>query len=613
MMLKRKSIFHALLFLWIYAALSPVMIAQESQKRLTNADVIKMVKAGVPESVIISSMQSGPVNFDLSPLGLAALGGAGVSKNIQNAMKARMSAQQGSPTSGTPGTGGGAKADELNPQPLPPRGRGSAPGSTNSVAGTPDTSPPAKQTAPNDPRRQGHGQPDPKRVEHLKMAMKGRLSPVITNRGVPQTEAAIRALLQQQKQVALVSIGHTSSQDPAGGQPIPPGGPGNPPGSSRSSPTGAGSGNQPTGANPTGGSTPGARARPSTSPGGSSNPSGRSIPAGGSNNPPSIAGPSNGTPLSAKAAMATAPLEVCIINSTQAMILSVSGQPGSGAVLTQDPQFNPYTISGCNFGSGQGQAHLSDAAGRKLADLIIDSWTDTMLKVEVDPRLAGKNDLDNVTLVINPVSGQQAQKPGFKFHAMRKKVLLTALPPTGSSMITQAGLVTHGAAVLRLSMPQELDGYTVGAQFSSPYRGIDYSMATERQTAFGQVASDLGGNDGQGMTAGIDRDSSGHGYPGGADTWQIKGLAPGFYVDSFQMTNWNVSYCTTGWPIADTQTHNYGNWNASLGGDTITVQFMSEYCEGNNGGHNGTNASYALNIWVTGPAGIDPITGQPAQ
>jgi hypothetical protein len=70
--------------------------------RLTNVDVIRLVKAGVPESTIVSSVQSSPTNFDLSPDALIALQRAGVSPNILQAMMARGSA----PPSGTAAAGG---------------------------------------------------------------------------------------------------------------------------------------------------------------------------------------------------------------------------------------------------------------------------------------------------------------------------------------------------------------------------------------------------------------------------------------------------------------------------------------------------------------------------
>jgi len=86
MLPNRKLILLALLILMAGAALGPVLIAQ--QKPLSNADVIKMVKSGLPESVIISSIQSSPAHFDLSPNGLISLHKAGVSQKIMDAMMA---------------------------------------------------------------------------------------------------------------------------------------------------------------------------------------------------------------------------------------------------------------------------------------------------------------------------------------------------------------------------------------------------------------------------------------------------------------------------------------------------------------------------------------------
>ncbi|MBZ5700651.1 MAG: hypothetical protein LAN84_02255 [Acidobacteriia bacterium] len=84
----RKMKLPVLLILVLSAALGPVMIGQESHKPLTNADVIKMVKNGLPESVIISSIQSSAARFDLSPNGLISLHKAGVSQKTMDAMMA---------------------------------------------------------------------------------------------------------------------------------------------------------------------------------------------------------------------------------------------------------------------------------------------------------------------------------------------------------------------------------------------------------------------------------------------------------------------------------------------------------------------------------------------
>jgi len=59
---------------------------------MTNADVIKMVKAGIDESVIITSIQNAESKFDASADGLIALSGAQVPKSVINAIIARASA-----------------------------------------------------------------------------------------------------------------------------------------------------------------------------------------------------------------------------------------------------------------------------------------------------------------------------------------------------------------------------------------------------------------------------------------------------------------------------------------------------------------------------------------
>lgn len=60
--------------------------AQESDKPLTNTDIVKMVKAGVRESVILSTIQASPGKYDLSPRGQTSLRKAGVTQKVLDAM-----------------------------------------------------------------------------------------------------------------------------------------------------------------------------------------------------------------------------------------------------------------------------------------------------------------------------------------------------------------------------------------------------------------------------------------------------------------------------------------------------------------------------------------------
>lgn len=75
-------------FLILLIALTNAAIAQTPQKPLTNLDVIKMVKGGVPESIIVSSIQTHKTKFDISPDGLIALHKAGATQSEMDAIMA---------------------------------------------------------------------------------------------------------------------------------------------------------------------------------------------------------------------------------------------------------------------------------------------------------------------------------------------------------------------------------------------------------------------------------------------------------------------------------------------------------------------------------------------
>ena len=61
-----------------------------AQQPLTNAGVIKMVKAKLSESVVVAAIQSSPANYDISPDGLIALQKAGVTQNEMDAIVAEI-------------------------------------------------------------------------------------------------------------------------------------------------------------------------------------------------------------------------------------------------------------------------------------------------------------------------------------------------------------------------------------------------------------------------------------------------------------------------------------------------------------------------------------------
>ena len=340
----------------------------------------------------------------------------------------------------------------------------------------------------------------------------GKLSPVVSNPAAGESSAATIATLGQQKQVALNERGQAGA--PAGVVPS----------TNTTSRLSAMQGPRITAAAP----------------------------------PPQSSSPN-------RAAMA-APTSVALSCATfnTSMISTVSGQQGS-VTFTQDPQFNPFTIKGCNFGSAKGQAQLNSANGRKLASLNVDTWTDSLITVEVDPTLTDVLDQDNVTLVIFPASGPQAQKAGLHFYAKRAELLLASVPTSEASLTP----ITDDS------------GSPVTGKFSSPYPVSSGSMS-----------------------GGVDRYNAVR-FVGGTDSFDFSKLKPGFVLEKFQVDTLSqsdsvASSACTGFGPTTSTAYTDGNWAWQMSGATIQVTWMEVHCHD---AYNGdfSDASYGLNVWVVGP------------
>lgn len=108
-----KTIFTFFLIAYLLCVSSSV-IAQPQKKALTNADIIAMVKASLPENTIILAIQQGPTEFDTSAQKLIELKNQGISPKILDAM-----IQAGTPsekTSSSPSALG--DKDSLSPIPV---------------------------------------------------------------------------------------------------------------------------------------------------------------------------------------------------------------------------------------------------------------------------------------------------------------------------------------------------------------------------------------------------------------------------------------------------------------------------------------------------------------
>lgn len=80
-----KNVLTTSLVMFLLIACSTAM-AQQPKKALSNADVIAMVKAGLPENTVILAIQQGPTDFHTSALKLIELKNQGISPKMLDAM-----------------------------------------------------------------------------------------------------------------------------------------------------------------------------------------------------------------------------------------------------------------------------------------------------------------------------------------------------------------------------------------------------------------------------------------------------------------------------------------------------------------------------------------------
>jgi len=89
--------------LLMIGVIAPALASQQSPKPLSNDDVITMVKSGMPESVVVSAIQSRSGKFSTSTSELVRLHKAGVTENELNAMIAASNkGSSGSPAASEP-------------------------------------------------------------------------------------------------------------------------------------------------------------------------------------------------------------------------------------------------------------------------------------------------------------------------------------------------------------------------------------------------------------------------------------------------------------------------------------------------------------------------------
>jgi hypothetical protein len=84
----------------LFLALTAFGQTGKQPKPLTNADVLEMSRAGVPESTIILAIQNTPAKFDVSADGILALHAAGITEPVLNQMVRAATPQKSGPSFG---------------------------------------------------------------------------------------------------------------------------------------------------------------------------------------------------------------------------------------------------------------------------------------------------------------------------------------------------------------------------------------------------------------------------------------------------------------------------------------------------------------------------------
>jgi hypothetical protein len=523
-----------------------------TRQTLTNADVLKMLKGGVPESVIVSSIQSAAHKFDFSPASCQQLRAVHITRQVLDAMGAGgvqpctsaftdphgkssvvpekpgmvPSEQKTLLVSQASGPGDGRqKADGLNPRSGPP---------------------PSKAT-------------DPEVVGLLQKLGAGKSGPVVKRPQVARENAAILAVLAKQRTAADVEAAQVKLRI----QPTTLAGAGGSPTQLMSASGGAGTLGRP----------PGAGGDPSTLQRGSSN------------------GGSSGSTGNIPSSIAHEHLfnNTAIICSTDPTfrILSVSGS-ADPATFTPIEQYDLYTITGCSFGNTSGKVSIY-GTGAFQQNFIVKFWSENSIVVSLDSNLSGLPDFDNITLVVQRNDNLQTQKPGFKFYAARQTVPLKMIP---SSWVR---LMYFPFSVRYSSPPSDepVPGPNAGSAYVSRYAdGIKYDPSAPEDCLTSKAYCPLN-----------------------VDYYDFSQLAPGWTTDSFQVTTYPQS-C----PFTVTYREDFGTWNwdwAENNPNNIRGYLSDTTCSGFFAGmplknyRNWTGSYYALQVWVSGPRGLDPLTNQP--
>jgi hypothetical protein len=562
--------------------------AKSGAPMLTNADVIGLVKGGVPESAVINQIKSSTGQFDFSPQGCSALTQAHVGSNVLSAM----SNGGASPCfTGGVRTGAGNGADDLNPQPYPPKGTLATPGSSaNTVQLNPQPYPPKGTGATTN---SASGSTRQTRASLKKSGSAAVLKPIklpspkalkrITT-PLAQQNASIMAVLEQQRLAA--------QQDSA---------------AMKSASRATAAARTPAMATNFQENMPASRTAPSQT----------------------QSAPGNSLSSMARLQPFNSVVLACLTDQSP-RITRVNGGESPG-IFTPEAKYNQYTIVGCSFGEAQGTAHVYGQNGF-TANLNIDYWSNNGITAHLDPSLSGVLDQNSVTLVVVPVGQQQIQKSGYRFYAARGMPM-----PDGSDQEVQLAYNSMPESSASLfNIPDLMLGFdqlpsNAGSNFPSfTFQGtavagwvFRYGYGHCDRIATGRTADCYANGDvpcnGTGCSDFFGISNPGANWPLKSDTWDFSKLAPGFQINDYQLyvSTLDPKTLCGAWDDLDHTGYFEPDWGFNLNSQNqITVTWAVNRCDDTEFGtrdNMAVQSAYGLAVWVMGPRCIDAWTGQKDQ
>jgi hypothetical protein len=257
--------------------------------------------------------------------------------------------------------------------------------------------------------------------------------------------------------------------------------------------------------------------------------------------------------------------------------ISAVNRQAKDVVFTPDPRYNLYTISGCQFGDQQGEAHIYGHFKSQIIKMNVEFWSDTSIVAAVDPNVTGELDQDSgVTLVVKPVATPQMQLGGFRFYALRETVQLPSVPRNDFNR--------------PIALPPGM------GSFNCQMDSVDFSSPAGNATAH-VVRTGT-----HGLPRGLCANST-------VDMYMFDDLAPGFTTDSFQYSYTEITQnqCTAEGVGQGALTY-AGNWDAQFVGDNIRLSFRVQDCSSTlmTKAVSVDASVYWLTVWVTGPKGLSP-------